>query len=352
MAPESPEQGRARRAAEYEAMKAKYGTKPAQPSTQPSVQTGVGAGLDGSGGNSVEKRLQAAEAGYANGGKLNGVNVAKPLGYRPSGGGGFMGVPVGKTMGFGPSGGGGFIGEPVEIGAYRRGGKVAQKKSVERVAKRKAPKEKEPEGDEYGDDMIPPDQDGDEGMKLQGPGTATSDSIDAQVVETGEPIRVANGERILSVDQERYMQGVAKQMGHPSVDAMLEQGTGKPVGPTVKYVPQKAARGAIRRAAANGIALNRRSNEYEHQLEMGDPVYRVGQIQYQDNAIPKVPPPIQRSGMGLPGYDPATEGQTVSVPPNGGDPEAIYEATAKLIVQCVNARLRAIRQGRLSKQSK
>ena len=36
-----------------------------------------------------------------------------------------------------------------------------------------------------------------QGGKIKGPGTATSDSIPAKVVQTGEPIRVANGERIV-----------------------------------------------------------------------------------------------------------------------------------------------------------
>lgn len=203
MAPETAAQGQARRAAEYEAMKAKYGQQPAaQPAPQPSVQPSVNAGLDGQGGNSVDKRLKEAGA-YADGG------VVKPM------------------------------------GAYRRGGQVKKKSSFadkSEVMQQPAM-------------AMPSDGDGDEGAKLQGPGTATSDSIDAQIQETGEPIRVANGERILSVDQDRYLQEVAKRMGHPSVDAMLEEGTGKPVGPTIKYVPQQAPRASgARRRAANGMA--------------------------------------------------------------------------------------------------
>lgn len=182
MAPETQEQGQARRAAEYEAKKAKYGsqpTHPAQPS-QPSQQPpqGVNAGLDGAGGSSLDNRMKAAGA-YADGG------IVKP------------------------------------VGAFRRGGRVmsAQKKS-----------------------------DYSSGAKLKGPGTAESDDIDAEIVETGEPIRVANGERILSAEQEKYMQEVAKLSGHSSVDDMLRMGTGKPVGPTIKYVP-----GGARRAAAGGM---------------------------------------------------------------------------------------------------
>ena len=204
MAPESPEAGRARRAREYEAMKAKYGQQPAaQPAQpQPSVQPNVNAGLDGMGGNSIDKRLKESGA-YADGG------IVKPL------------------------------------GAYRRGGTV--KKKSDQLEKQQT-LHQEPEGDEPGNMMAPADGDGDEGAKLQGPGTSTSDSIDAQIQETGEPIRVANGERILSVDQDRYLKEIAKSMGHPSVDAMLEHGTGKPVGPTIKYAPTKSF-GANRQAS-------------------------------------------------------------------------------------------------------
>lgn len=204
MAPETAAQGQARRAAEYEAMKAKYGQQPAAqpPQPQPSVQPNVNAGLDGMGGNSLDKRLKESGA-YADGG------IVKPL------------------------------------GAYRHGGQV--KKKSDQLEKQQT-SHLEPEGDESGNMMAPDDGDGDEGAKLQGPGTATSDSIDAQIQETGEPIRVANGERILSVAQDRYLKEIAKSMGHPSVDAMLEHGTGKPVGPTIKYAPTKSF-GANRQAS-------------------------------------------------------------------------------------------------------
>lgn len=138
IAPETPEQGAARRAAEYEAMKAKYPEKPAQPQQVAQPATGVSNGLDGAGGNSVKNRLKAA-------------------------------------------------------GAYRDGGKI------------------------------------------KGPGTPTSDSIPGQVVDTGEPIKVGTGERIVSKKQDAFLEGVAKQMGFKSLDAMLEEGTGIPVGPTIKY---------------------------------------------------------------------------------------------------------------------
>lgn len=82
------------------------------------------------------------------------------------------------------------------------------------------------------------------GGKIKGPGTATSDSIPGEVVETGAPIRVANGERILSKDQDAFIAGIAKKAGYESVDAFLEDGTGKPVGPTMKAGLPAAAGGA------------------------------------------------------------------------------------------------------------
>lgn len=84
------------------------------------------------------------------------------------------------------------------------------------------------------------------GGKIKGPGTAKSDSIPATVRETGEGIRVSNGERIVSKEQDAFLQTVAKNAGYESLDAMLEDGTGKPVGPTIK---------AGKRAAETGMLL-------------------------------------------------------------------------------------------------
>jgi len=81
-----------------------------------------------------------------------------------------------------------------------------------------------------------------QGGKIKGPGTATSDSI-AGVTGTGQPIRVANGERIVSVAQDQLLQRLAKAMGFKSVDEFFEAGTGKPVGPTVKGGKAAAANG-------------------------------------------------------------------------------------------------------------
>lgn len=85
------------------------------------------------------------------------------------------------------------------------------------------------------------------GGKISGPGTPTSDSIPAQVSETGEPIAVSTNERILSKDQDAFMEKLAQDLGFQNLDAMLEAGTGKPVGPTIK---------AGEKGAQNGMAPN------------------------------------------------------------------------------------------------
>lgn len=72
------------------------------------------------------------------------------------------------------------------------------------------------------------------GGKIKGPGTPTSDSIPAEVKQTGEPIKVSTGERIVSKAQDMLLQKIAQGLGFESLDAMLESGTGKPVGPTMK----------------------------------------------------------------------------------------------------------------------
>jgi len=81
------------------------------------------------------------------------------------------------------------------------------------------------------------------GGKIKGPGTSTSDSIPARVNETGEPIRVSTDERILSKDQDGLLEVVAQGLGFDDLDALLESGTGKPVGPTVKGGKLAAADG-------------------------------------------------------------------------------------------------------------
>lgn len=82
-----------------------------------------------------------------------------------------------------------------------------------------------------------------QGGKIKGPGTPTSDSIDAKVKQTGEPIKVSTGERVVSAEQDALLQGIAQKMGFKSLDALLEHGTGKPVGPTMKGGMAHAATG-------------------------------------------------------------------------------------------------------------
>ena len=80
--------------------------------------------------------------------------------------------------------------------------------------------------------------------KISGPGTATSDSIPAKISPTGEDILVANGERIISVEQDQLLERIAQMLGFDTVDAMFEQMTGKPVGPSMKDGMMAAADGA------------------------------------------------------------------------------------------------------------
>lgn len=91
------------------------------------------------------------------------------------------------------------------------------------------------------------------GGKIQGPGTSTSDSITAQVQDTGEQIKVSTGERILSKKQDDLLLRIAKAMGFTSVDQLLEVGTGQPVGPTMKHGKKAAANGA--EIGGNGIPV-------------------------------------------------------------------------------------------------
>lgn len=100
---------------------------------------------------------------------------------------------------------------------------------------------------------------GEGASEIKGPGTATSDSIPAVVGGTGEPIRVANGERIVSVAQDRFLEKFARANGFDSLDSMLEAGTGKPVGPTIKAGRKAAENGmppAKYRPEVNGITWN------------------------------------------------------------------------------------------------
>jgi hypothetical protein len=83
------------------------------------------------------------------------------------------------------------------------------------------------------------------GGKIKGPGTPTSDSIPAKVKDTGEPIKVSTGERIVSKEQDILLQGIAQGMGYKTLDELLEAGTGQPVGPTMKGGTAAARNGAF-----------------------------------------------------------------------------------------------------------
>lgn len=79
---------------------------------------------------------------------------------------------------------------------------------------------------------------------IRGAGTGTSDSIPAKIRETGEPIKVSNQERIVSADQDAFLNTIAQGAGYKSLDAMFAD-FGMPAGPTIK---------GGKRAAASGMA--------------------------------------------------------------------------------------------------
>ncbi len=62
-------------------------------------------------------------------------------------------------------------------------------------------------------------------------------------METGEPINVATDERIVNPVQDAFLEKKANADGFKTVDAWLEDGTGHPVGPTIKYTGKKMADG-------------------------------------------------------------------------------------------------------------
>lgn len=232
------------------------------------------------------------------------------------------------------------------------------------------------------------------GGMIKGPGTPTSDSIPAKVVDTGEPIKVATGERIVSKKQDAFLKKLAAEMGFDSVDAMMEAGTGEPVGPTMKYdndadeqggasdmdggepikhaglgalidgvkrsvgilppetMIQKIARQDAERAqkqqSAPAVQTTTPAQPQAIAAPMGNQsvldnrekragLANGGQIDSNmaleankglfsggdPYAIPGYTPGmVQRSGMGLPGYNPLTQGQTMNMPTNGGNANA------------------------------
>lgn len=121
---------------------------------------------------------------------------------------------------------------------------------------------------------------------IRGPGTARSDSIDATVRETGEPIKVSNGERIVSAAQENVLQGIARGLGFDGLDALLEHGTGRPVGPTIK---------GGKRAAADGMS----PEEKEWRLKTGNLMSEYpGKPSEYNAAASRMLPPVFPDGFG------------------------------------------------------
>ncbi|MDY0012847.1 MAG: hypothetical protein RBS40_08155 [Rhodocyclaceae bacterium] len=143
-----------------------------------------------------------------------------------------------------------------------------------------------------------------DGGKIKGPGTPKSDSIPAKVKETGEHIRVSTGERILSSEQDAFLGQVAKSAGYDSLDAMLEDGTGQPVGPTIK---------AGQRAAASGMA----PEDDSIKRQFGPPPPTLGSGLYGASwgvAAPEVLGPKASQATPVPG----APGITREVSPQGG----------------------------------
>lgn len=124
------------------------------------------------------------------------------------------------------------------------------------------------------------------GGKIEGPGTPTSDSIPAKVKETGEEIRVSNGERIVSAEQGALLEALARKSGFESLDALLEAGTGKPVGPTIK---------GGKRAAADGMS----PEEKEWRLKTGNLMSEYpGKPSEYNAAASRMLPPVFPDGFG------------------------------------------------------
>lgn len=147
-----------------------------------------------------------------------------------------------------------------------------------------------------------------QGGKISGPGTAKSDSIPAAVRQTGEQISVSNGERIVSAEQDKFLEGVAIAAGYENLDAMLKDGTGMPVGPTIK---------AGKRAAADGMAPD--TDPDTDRRKTYSPSYGNAFVNrgastgkpIQDGAIPQFPPAL---GAGFNGQSTAARGQSVTTP--------------------------------------
>lgn len=133
------------------------------------------------------------------------------------------------------------------------------------------------------------------GGKIKGPGTPTSDSIDASVKQTGEPIKVSTDERILSKAQDVELSKIASDLGFPSLDAWLETMTGKPVGPTMKGGKRAAGLGQapkdIKREeeeAANANVMAERFDKLYGSNPSSKPVVRNNKA-FQNPAVQQAP---------------------------------------------------------------
>lgn len=86
------------------------------------------------------------------------------------------------------------------------------------------------------------------------------DKVPAQVVETGEPIRVGSGERIVNKHQNAALEQLAQKTTGQPLDDYLEEATGKPVGPKMKKGIRAAANGfnldEVNARAAQARAIN------------------------------------------------------------------------------------------------
>lgn len=177
-----------------------------------------------------------------------------------------------------------------------------------------------------------------EGGIIKGIGTPTSDSIDAGVRETGEQIKVSTGERIVSKAQDKLLQRLAKAMGYESLDAYLEAGTGKPVGPTIKDGKIAAADGLRpwyeKDPLASLTESMRSSDKANEQLKS---LYPAGTFNDSTKSSPapeaqNTPDPVIQGQLKKPvGFDnPAGVGQKISDIPvpgskfvTGGAPDGI-----------------------------
>ena len=167
-----------------------------------------------------------------------------------------------------------------------------------------------------------------EGAKLRGPGTATSDSIPATVVDTGEPIKVANGERIVSKKQDAFLLAQAKADGFDTVDEWLEDGTGHPVGPTLNYdSTKKMADGGVLDASQ----LPQDTYTPQAPAPAAAPAFSDTQIQAHKDAAKGIPDTFQKMAVPSLGVIPGFKaGGAIRKMATGG---LVDEKTRRLLAQ-------------------